>query len=267
MSTAREHAAPVGVSPTLLLQGAVPSGRREDITQRQPRVRIGAGTALGWNQPYCCCASKCHHLMGRCPHVSSPLGDDPGQQGALCLPALPQHSSLRSRGAAGVLPSVSPRIWPRGQVSAAGSCDSNWSLTAVSKICTQCEMEHKADGMMEQMCSSDFGECWGPVPSPPGQGSVSPRSDSWGGSWPEGEVVWGQPHGRPLSHSLGPFMHGMGAPQKTLVGDRQNGTFGRVAGGLCWTPPQQPLSPPHTVTSRKTQPRDGLHPVLHRCLA
>ncbi|XP_009885995.1 PREDICTED: secreted frizzled-related protein 5, partial [Charadrius vociferus] len=28
----------------------------------------------------------------------------------------------------------------------------------VSKICTQCEMEHKADGMMEQMCSSDFGE-------------------------------------------------------------------------------------------------------------
>uniref|UniRef100_A0A8C0VPJ4 Secreted frizzled-related protein 5 n=1 Tax=Cyanistes caeruleus TaxID=156563 RepID=A0A8C0VPJ4_CYACU len=32
----------------------------------------------------------------------------------------------------------------------------NWSLTAVSKICTQCEMEHKADGMMEQMCSSDF---------------------------------------------------------------------------------------------------------------
>uniref|UniRef100_A0A8C0ID16 Secreted frizzled-related protein 5 n=1 Tax=Bubo bubo TaxID=30461 RepID=A0A8C0ID16_BUBBB len=31
-----------------------------------------------------------------------------------------------------------------------------WSLTAVSKICTQCEMEHKADGMMEQMCSSDF---------------------------------------------------------------------------------------------------------------
>ncbi|XP_010073450.1 PREDICTED: secreted frizzled-related protein 5-like, partial [Pterocles gutturalis] len=25
-----------------------------------------------------------------------------------------------------------------------------------SKICTQCEMEHKADGMMEQMCSSDF---------------------------------------------------------------------------------------------------------------
>ncbi|XP_010014779.1 PREDICTED: secreted frizzled-related protein 5-like, partial [Nestor notabilis] len=26
----------------------------------------------------------------------------------------------------------------------------------VSKICTQCEMEHKADGMMEQMCSSDF---------------------------------------------------------------------------------------------------------------
>ncbi|XP_010222596.1 PREDICTED: secreted frizzled-related protein 5 [Tinamus guttatus] len=33
----------------------------------------------------------------------------------------------------------------------AGSC-----LPAVSKICTQCEMEHKADGMMEQMCSSDF---------------------------------------------------------------------------------------------------------------
>ncbi|NXC39667.1 SFRP5 protein, partial [Penelope pileata] len=26
----------------------------------------------------------------------------------------------------------------------------------VSKICTQCEMEHKADGMMQQMCSSDF---------------------------------------------------------------------------------------------------------------
>nr|XP_056705957.1 secreted frizzled-related protein 5 [Euleptes europaea] len=26
----------------------------------------------------------------------------------------------------------------------------------VSKICTQCEMEHKADGIMEQMCSSDF---------------------------------------------------------------------------------------------------------------
>lgn len=28
----------------------------------------------------------------------------------------------------------------------------------VSKICTQCEMEHKADGIMEQMCSSDFGK-------------------------------------------------------------------------------------------------------------
>uniref|UniRef100_A0A8D0E8C4 Secreted frizzled-related protein 5 n=1 Tax=Salvator merianae TaxID=96440 RepID=A0A8D0E8C4_SALMN len=26
----------------------------------------------------------------------------------------------------------------------------------VSKICTQCELEHKADGIMEQMCSSDF---------------------------------------------------------------------------------------------------------------
>ncbi|NXP41468.1 SFRP5 protein, partial [Leiothrix lutea] len=87
----------------------------------------------------------CHPLMRRCPHISSPPGDDPGQQGALCLPALPHHSSLRSRGVAGVLPSVSLRNWP-----------SNWSLTAVSKICTQCEMEHKADGMMEQMCSSDF---------------------------------------------------------------------------------------------------------------
>lgn len=72
---------------------------------------------------------------------------------------------------------------------------------------------------MEQMCSSDFGECWGLLPQPPGQGSASPMSDSWGGSWPEGAVVWGQPHGRPLSHSLGPFVHGMSAPQeKTLVG-------------------------------------------------
>ncbi|XP_543955.4 secreted frizzled-related protein 5 isoform X3 [Canis lupus familiaris] len=26
----------------------------------------------------------------------------------------------------------------------------------VTKICTQCEMEHSADGLMEQMCSSDF---------------------------------------------------------------------------------------------------------------
>lgn len=66
-----------------------------------------------------------------------------------------------------------------------------------------------------------------------------------------------------LSHSLGPFMHGMSALQeKTLVGDRQNGTFGRITGCLCWTLPQQPLSPPHTVTSPETQPRDGLHPGL-----
>ncbi|KAB0399968.1 hypothetical protein E2I00_007398, partial [Balaenoptera physalus] len=26
----------------------------------------------------------------------------------------------------------------------------------VTKICAQCEMEHSADGLMEQMCSSDF---------------------------------------------------------------------------------------------------------------
>ncbi|XP_010636849.1 secreted frizzled-related protein 5 [Fukomys damarensis] len=29
-------------------------------------------------------------------------------------------------------------------------------LSAVTKICAQCEMEHSADGLMEQMCSSDF---------------------------------------------------------------------------------------------------------------
>lgn len=32
-------------------------------------------------------------------------------------------------------------------------------LSPVTKICAQCEMEHSADGLMEQMCSSDFGEC------------------------------------------------------------------------------------------------------------
>lgn len=32
-------------------------------------------------------------------------------------------------------------------------------LSSVTKICAQCEMEHSADGLMEQMCSSDFGEC------------------------------------------------------------------------------------------------------------
>lgn len=33
-------------------------------------------------------------------------------------------------------------------------------------------------------------------------------------------------------------MHEMGAPQKAaLVGDRQNGTDGRVTGGFCWTSP------------------------------
>lgn len=32
------------------------------------------------------------------------------------------------------------------------------SLSAVTKICAQCEMEDSADGLMEQMCSSDFGE-------------------------------------------------------------------------------------------------------------
>ncbi|KAK1333571.1 hypothetical protein QTO34_005956 [Cnephaeus nilssonii] len=35
----------------------------------------------------------------------------------------------------------------------------------VTKICAQCEMEHNADGLMEQMCSSDFGDQdreWGP---------------------------------------------------------------------------------------------------------
>lgn len=54
------------------------------------------------------------------------------------------------------------------QVRMAKKCSSDlvgmWALThcssnlTVSKICTQCEMEHKADGIMEQMCSSDFGE-------------------------------------------------------------------------------------------------------------
>lgn len=32
------------------------------------------------------------------------------------------------------------------------------SLSSVTKICAQCEMEDSADGLMEQMCSSDFGE-------------------------------------------------------------------------------------------------------------
>lgn len=45
--------------------------------------------------------------------------------------------------------------------------DRSWCHPAVSRICTQCEMEHKADGMMQQMCSSDFGECWGPLPRHP----------------------------------------------------------------------------------------------------
>lgn len=31
-------------------------------------------------------------------------------------------------------------------------------VSSVTKICAQCEMEHSADGLMEQMCSSDFGE-------------------------------------------------------------------------------------------------------------
>ncbi|XP_060027508.1 secreted frizzled-related protein 5 isoform X2 [Erinaceus europaeus] len=30
----------------------------------------------------------------------------------------------------------------------------------VTKICAQCEMEHSADGLMEQMCSSDFVSAW-----------------------------------------------------------------------------------------------------------
>ncbi|KAF6111342.1 secreted frizzled related protein 5 [Phyllostomus discolor] len=36
----------------------------------------------------------------------------------------------------------------------------------VTKICAQCEMEHSADGLMEQMCSSDFGECGAHAASP-----------------------------------------------------------------------------------------------------
>lgn len=42
-----------------------------------------------------------------------------------------------------------------------GSLDSNRPpllFSSVTKICAQCEMEHSADGLMEQMCSSDFGE-------------------------------------------------------------------------------------------------------------
>lgn len=38
------------------------------------------------------------------------------------------------------------------------SSHSAFFLSAVSRICAQCEMEHSADGLMEQMCSSDFGE-------------------------------------------------------------------------------------------------------------
>lgn len=40
-------------------------------------------------------------------------------------------------------------------------------LSSVTKICAQCEMEHSADGLMEQMCSSDFGECGAHVPIAP----------------------------------------------------------------------------------------------------
>ncbi|KGL95459.1 Secreted frizzled-related protein 5, partial [Charadrius vociferus] len=82
----------------------------------------------------------------------------------------------------------------------------------VSKICTQCEMEHKADGMMEQMCSSDFGECWGPLPGPPAldKGLPSPTSDNPGEGWLEGMVFQGQPRGTP-PQAIPLDMHEMGA--------------------------------------------------------
>lgn len=80
-------------------------------------------------------------------------------------------------------------------------------------------MEHKADGMMEQMCSSDFGECWGPLPGPPApdKGLPSPSSDGPGKDWLEGMVLQGQPHGTPPK-ALPLDMHGMGAPQEKTLG-------------------------------------------------
>ncbi|PKU28522.1 secreted frizzled-related protein 5 [Limosa lapponica baueri] len=47
----------------------------------------------------------------------------------------------------------------------------------VSKICTQCEMEHKADGMMEQMCSTKYG---GEKTEPAGGEAQEHRSDQQG---------------------------------------------------------------------------------------
>ena len=61
--------------------------------------------------------------------------------------------------------------WPRAYTFS-GSLESD-VLTApllpssVTKICAQCEMEHSADGLMEQMCSSDFGECGAQVATAP----------------------------------------------------------------------------------------------------
>ncbi|KGL83899.1 Secreted frizzled-related protein 5, partial [Tinamus guttatus] len=91
--------------------------------------------ALHLRCPHSCVGLRMHHPKGRIT-----LRD-----------TLPYNSSgLAAAGAGGTFTPVQPLLlllltpWFGSQP---------W---AVSKICTQCEMEHKADGMMEQMCSSDF---------------------------------------------------------------------------------------------------------------
>lgn len=90
--------------------------------------------------------------------------------GELCI--LPRHAvptiviaatlftSEGGRGSARGVKLVSEELAPAvaPQPPAAPSSPASIPLSPVSRTCAQCEIEHSADGLMEQMCSSDFGE-------------------------------------------------------------------------------------------------------------
>lgn len=73
-------------------------------------------------------------------------------------------------------------------------------LSSVTKICAQCEMEHSADGLMEQMCSSDFGECRAYMAT-----ALSPEKCTFSFFGIPGTSEAPQGHGPSLARALAPF--------------------------------------------------------------
>uniref|UniRef100_G1Q6H4 Secreted frizzled related protein 5 n=1 Tax=Myotis lucifugus TaxID=59463 RepID=G1Q6H4_MYOLU len=107
-----------------------------------------------------CCLSDTQGLLLLCssrpprcglPHPITPNTSLASASPSLCTPFTPCPTHPRAN-----LTSQAPR--PTHQALSWESRLGGGPVTEppLTKICAQCEMEHNADGLMEQMCSSDF---------------------------------------------------------------------------------------------------------------